>query len=70
MADARAPATDGPELTELVYELLDAHWDTVQLAGELERQPHWGQHLDYLRDLQRLAREILARERHGARLTR
>ena len=47
------------EVTELVYELLDAHDDTAQLAagfGDLA----WELHLDYLRTLQRRAREILA----------
>jgi hypothetical protein len=47
-------------LTDLVYELLDAHVDTVRLAGELEQVPAWGAHLDYLRDLQRVGREALA----------
>ena len=48
------------EVTELVYELLDAHDDTAQLAtglGDLA----WELHLDYLRALRRRAREILAR---------
>ena len=48
------------EVTALVYELLDAHDDTAQLAagfGDLA----WELHLDYLRDLQRRAREVLAR---------
>jgi hypothetical protein len=45
---------------ELVYELLDAHADTVQLAGELGCQPQWAAHLDYLRALQRTGRESLA----------
>jgi hypothetical protein len=47
-------------LTDLVYELLDAHADTVGLAGELEQVPAWAAHLDYLRDLQRVGRETLA----------
>ncbi len=53
-----AQATD--YLTDLVYELLDAHVDTVALAGELEQVPAWAAHLDYLRDLQRVGREALA----------
>lgn len=53
-----APATG--HLTDLVYELLDAHMDTVRLAGELEQVPAWGAHLDYIRDLQRVSREALA----------
>ena len=47
-------------LTDLVYELLDAHADTARLAGELERLPAWAAHLDYLRDLQRVSRETMA----------
>ena len=52
-------ATD--QFTELVYELLDAHDDTVGLASELEGDPRWDVHLAYLRDLQRVGRETLAR---------
>ncbi len=48
-------------LTDLVYELLDAHIDTVRLAAELDQVPAWEAHLDYLRDLQRVSREALAR---------
>jgi hypothetical protein len=48
-------------VTELVYELLDAHVDTMRLAHELDADPAWAAHLDYLRDLQRVAREALAR---------
>ena len=47
-------------LTDLVYELLDAHGDTARLAGDLEGAPAWSAHLDYLRDLQRVGREALA----------
>ena len=47
-------------LAELVYELLDAHVDTELLATELEHDLSWAAHLDYLRDLQRVAREVLA----------
>ena len=56
-----------PELSELtrwVYELLDAHRDTASLAADLEGDHEWRVHLDYLRDLQRHARESLARV-HG-----
>ena len=45
----------------LLYELLDAHIDTIALAGELEGDECWAAHLDYLRDLQRVGREALAR---------
>ena len=48
-------------LTELVYELLDAHADTVNLCPTSGLDPGWGAHLDYLRDLQRVGREVLAR---------
>jgi hypothetical protein len=55
--------SDG-DLTALVYELLDAHGDTMRLADGLEAAPGWAAHLDYLRDLQRVGREALAwRER-------
>lgn len=48
-------------MTRLVYELLDAHDDTARLAGRLPSDERWLAHLDYLRDLQRVAREQLAR---------
>jgi len=48
------------QLARLVYELLDAHADTEQLASHHEHDLLWGAHLDYLRDLQRVAREVLA----------
>lgn len=49
------------DLTELVYELLDAHEDTSRLAAELSTEPRWDAHLDYLKGLQRVGREALAR---------
>ncbi len=48
------------ELTQLVYELLDAHDDTVRIAQEGAIEEGWDAHLGYLRDLQRVGREILA----------
>jgi len=48
-------------LLALVYELLDAHFDTVELAKQLESDQEWAVHLDYLRGLQRAGREALAR---------
>ena len=48
-------------LTTLVYELLDAHADTAALADDLEPDPRWAAHLDYLKVLQRKGRETLAR---------
>jgi len=58
---AAAPA-EHDALVRLAYELLDAHDDTARLA----RAPHaselaWDSHLAYLRDLQRVGRERLAR---------
>ena len=49
------------QLARLVYELLDAHADTEQLAHGPSAGLLWRAHLDYLRDLQRTGREILAR---------
>jgi hypothetical protein len=45
----------------LLYELLDAHIDTITLAGSLEENQSWAAHLDYLRSLQRVGHETLAR---------
>jgi hypothetical protein len=63
-ADARAKQ-EMSNLAELVYELLDAHADTIALADRVkavDRCPTaWAAHLDYLRDLQRVGRERLAR---------
>jgi hypothetical protein len=53
------PAMD--QMAELIYELLDAHADTVVLADELTENGQWGAHVDYLRNLQRVGRETLAR---------
>jgi hypothetical protein len=50
-----------PEVVALIYELLDAHNDTAQLADELPSDPCWEAHLDYLRALQREGRATLAR---------
>jgi hypothetical protein len=60
-----APKAPGlTELTEvetLVYELLDAHTDTVCLAHGLEHDPAWSAHIDYLRALQREGSALLSR---------
>jgi hypothetical protein len=56
----RSATTTTGYVTELLYELLDAHVDTMRLAGELDEDPAWAAHLDYLRDLQRVGREALA----------
>lgn len=54
------PAGAPPQI-ELIYELLDAHDDTSQLASAMgELEPAWRAHLEYLRALQRKAREAVA----------
>lgn len=53
-------AATGP-LVRLVYELLDAHQDTARLVGTgTAADIRWRAHLDYLRALQRVGREVLA----------
>jgi hypothetical protein len=55
------PAAHLPALLErLVYELLDAHYDTARLAEDVAEDERWHAHLAYLRDLQRVAREAMA----------
>jgi hypothetical protein len=64
-----APSSGGCEqLTRLVYELLDAHDETARIATGQDLGPGWEAHLSYLRDLQRVARELLAHagQREGA----
>jgi hypothetical protein len=46
--------------TRLAYELLDAHDDTARIATGQNLDAHWQAHLSYLRDLQRVGREVLA----------
>ena len=53
-------------VTELLYELLDAHADTLLMARELDGDPAWAAHLDYLRGLQRIGREALAHGPNGS----
>jgi hypothetical protein len=56
-----SPSAERSErLARLVYELLDAHSDTERLVRESPHELRWRAHLSYLRDLQRLGREILA----------
>lgn len=50
------------ELARLAYELLDAHSDTQRLVHERSNELQWHLHLDYLKDLQRLGREVLAQQ--------
>jgi hypothetical protein len=54
------PRMSRAELMELVYELLDAHTDTADLAARLCDDERWAAHLDYLRSLQRVGRQVLA----------
>jgi hypothetical protein len=49
-----------PQWVPLVYELLDAHCDTARIAQALDSDPDWAAHLEYLRQLQRVGRELLA----------
>ncbi|MBV8988479.1 MAG: hypothetical protein JOY58_03325 [Solirubrobacterales bacterium] len=51
-------------LADLVYELLDAHDDTVRLAQDRIGDRRWDAHVDYLRQLQRVGREALSRAQH------
>lgn len=43
----------------LLYELLDAHLDTADLAAGFECDELWAAHLGYLRALQRIGRQAL-----------
>ncbi len=60
MRDTRPRLEASARLVELVYELLDAHHDTARLAHGFEREVEWAAHLDYLAQLQRIGRELLA----------
>lgn len=60
LARLPAHAASRAVVTELVYELLDAHDDTAQMAASLACDPAWRNHLDYLQALQRKGRETLA----------
>lgn len=46
----------------VAYELLDAHHDVARLAADsgVAEDPAWAAHLEYVRGLQRVAREDLA----------
>jgi hypothetical protein len=48
------------QLAGVVHELLDAHADTEHLSRTQHRELLWDAHLRYLRDLQWVAREVLA----------
>lgn len=65
MSSPRIPAFSSnaeraEQLARLVYELLDAHADTDRLVRGPWAEFLWQAHLHYLRDLQRIGREILA----------
>jgi hypothetical protein len=62
-----AAAERAEKLARLVYELLDAHYDTEHLVCGNGTALDWDAHLDYLRDLQRLGREVLAEPVEQAR---
>jgi hypothetical protein len=47
-------------LGKLVYQLLDAHEDTAQMAAWFRGDPDWRLHLERLQRLQRTSRETLA----------
>jgi len=64
-ADHQPASASAPDLAALTYELLDAHFDTAQLADGLEVDRYWAAHLDYLRALQRKGREMLAHSAPG-----
>jgi hypothetical protein len=59
--DTRAAREAVTQLAGLVEELLDAHCDTVELMGKPPGEVEWAAHLAYLRDLQRVGNEALAR---------
>jgi hypothetical protein len=67
MSEPFPPIAISEELTQLVYELLDAHEDTARLAAEMASDSLWEVHLGYLRDLQRIGREALGRASVGWR---
>jgi hypothetical protein len=60
MTNANPTADLSDHLACLVYELLDAHYDTARLVENVAEDERWHAHLAYLRDLQRVAREVLA----------
>jgi hypothetical protein len=68
---APSPSVAYADTITLIYELLDAHRDTAEIAQDLSDDPEWAAHLEYLRALQRIGREMLARmpadEGHEAR---
>jgi hypothetical protein len=66
MFNAKPPHRSSEQLTQLVYELLDAHEDTARLVEEMASERTWDFHLDYLRALQRAGREVLGQAGGGS----
>ena len=64
---AKRPSDVDVDTVTLIYELLDAHQDTAEIAEGLCDDPEWAAHLEYLRSLQRIGREMLARMLAGER---
>jgi hypothetical protein len=60
MSNAKTSVETSAKLVALVYELMDAHDDTARLAAGLGNDVRWAAHLDYLQQLQRVGRELLA----------
>jgi len=58
-------AAPAQTLEPLVDELTEAIEDTVRLATRPARALEWEVHLDYLRAMQRVARELLAGPTRG-----
>ncbi|HMJ04199.1 MAG TPA: hypothetical protein VK506_14755 [Conexibacter sp.] len=55
------------QLADLAYELLDALDDTARLAAKRDGDDlRWDAHVQYLRDLQRVGRDVLAHARPHA----
>jgi hypothetical protein len=61
LTGAALVSADEEDIAALLYELLDAHADTAELAAAYASEEQWQAHLDYLRALQRKGRETLAR---------
>jgi hypothetical protein len=60
-----AAARRGEKLARLVYEPLDAHYDTEHLVRARGTEREWRAHLDYLGSLQRRGRGVLAEHEHA-----
>jgi glycine cleavage system H lipoate-binding protein len=60
MGQTKSTSAVTEPLVGLVYELLDAHDDTERLVRAKSGEEAWTAHLEYLRSLQRVGRELLA----------